>query len=44
MRAVRMASGRIPQPLVTFCISLLRRFLHIVVAGRDGERVRKEPA
>lgn len=40
MRAVRIASGRIPQPLLTFCIPFLRRLLHIVVEGRDGERVR----
>ena len=40
MRAVGIASGSIPQPLLTFCIPFLRRLLHIVVEGRDGERVR----
>ncbi len=40
MRAVRMASGRIPKPLLSFCIPFLRRSLHMVVEGRGGERVR----
>ncbi len=49
MRAVRTASGRIPKPLLSFCIPFLRRLLHIVVESRDGERARssgwrKEPA
>jgi hypothetical protein len=35
-----MASGRIPKPLLSFCIPFLRRLPHIVVEGRDGERVR----
>lgn len=40
MRAVRMASGRIPKPLLSFFIPFLRRLRHIVVDGRDGERAR----
>jgi hypothetical protein len=40
MRAVTTASGHIPQPLLSFCIPFLRRLLHIVVEGRDGEPAR----
>ena len=40
MTAVRMASGRIPKPLLSFCIPFLRRLLHIVVEGSDGVRAR----
>jgi hypothetical protein len=35
-----MASGRIPQPLLSFCIPFLRYLLHLGVEGRDGARAR----